>query len=46
MWTVEHLLKDAADVEAYLAIPDEAFAERLIPGRWKPRKRRWVTGAS
>jgi len=29
VWTVEHLLKDAADVAAYLAIPDEAFAERI-----------------
>jgi hypothetical protein len=29
VWTVEHLLKDAADVEAYLTIPDEAFAEHI-----------------
>ncbi|MGA2256434.1 MAG: hypothetical protein ABSG53_17435, partial [Thermoguttaceae bacterium] len=28
VWTVEHLLKGAADVEAYLAIPDDAFTER------------------
>ncbi len=32
VWTVEHLLKDAADVEAYLAVPDEAFAERIDTG--------------
>ena len=32
VWTVEHLLKDAADVEAYLAIPDETFAERIDTG--------------
>ena len=29
IWTVEHLLKDADDVEAYLAIPDEVFAEHI-----------------
>ena len=29
LWTVEHLLKDAADVEAYLMIPDAVFAERI-----------------
>jgi hypothetical protein len=29
VWTVEHLLKDAGDVKAYLAIPDDAFAERI-----------------
>jgi len=29
VWTVEHLLKDAADVNAYLTIPDEVFAERI-----------------
>ena len=29
VWTVEHLLKDADDVEAYLAIPDEVFAEHI-----------------
>jgi hypothetical protein len=29
VWTVEHLLKSAADVEAYLKVPDEAFAERI-----------------
>lgn len=27
VWTTEHLLKDAADAEAYLQIPDEALAE-------------------
>ena len=29
VWTVEHLLKDAADVEAYLKIPDEVFEEHI-----------------
>jgi len=29
VWTTEHLLKDAGDVEAYLQIPDEAFAEKV-----------------
>jgi hypothetical protein len=29
VWTVEHLLKSAADVEAYLRIPDEVFEERI-----------------
>ena len=29
VWTVEHLLKNTADVEAYLQIPDEVFAERV-----------------
>ncbi len=29
VWTVEHLLKDAADLEAYLTIPDEVFAEHI-----------------
>lgn len=29
IWTTEHLLKDAADVEAYLQIPDEIFAEHV-----------------
>ncbi len=29
VWTVEHLLKNAADVEAYLTVPDEAFTERV-----------------
>jgi hypothetical protein len=29
VWTVEHLLKDADDVNAYLTIPDEVFAERI-----------------
>ena len=32
VWTTEHLLKDAADVEAYLAIPDEAFTEHIDTG--------------
>jgi hypothetical protein len=29
VWTVEPLLKNAADIEAYLMIPDEAFTERI-----------------
>jgi len=29
VWTVEHLLKNAADVEAYLKVPDEVFTERI-----------------
>ena len=29
IWTVEHLLKDADDLEAYLNIPDEVFEERI-----------------
>jgi hypothetical protein len=29
VWTVEHLLKSAADVEAYLTVPDEVFTERI-----------------
>jgi len=29
VWTVEHLLKDADDVRAYLTIPDEVFTERI-----------------
>ncbi|MEI6178616.1 MAG: uroporphyrinogen decarboxylase family protein [Verrucomicrobiota bacterium] len=29
VWTVEHLLKDADDLEAYLAIPDEVFEEKI-----------------
>jgi Uroporphyrinogen decarboxylase (URO-D) len=29
VWTAEHLLKNAADVEAYLTVPDEVFAERI-----------------
>jgi hypothetical protein len=29
VWTVEHLLKSAADVEAYLTIPDVVFTERI-----------------
>lgn len=29
VWTVEHLLKDADDLQAYLTIPDEVFAERI-----------------
>jgi hypothetical protein len=29
VWTVEHLLKTAADVEAYLTVPNEVFTERI-----------------
>jgi hypothetical protein len=29
VWTVEHLLKDADDIKAYLSIPDEVFTERV-----------------
>jgi hypothetical protein len=29
VWTVEPLLKDADDVEAFLAVPDDVFAERI-----------------
>ena len=32
VWTIEPLLKNVADVEAYLALPDEAFAERIDTG--------------
>jgi len=29
VWTVEHLLKTNDDVDAYLQVPDEAFAEKV-----------------
>ncbi len=29
VWTLEHLLKDSDDLEAYLTIPDEVFEERV-----------------
>jgi len=29
VWTVEHLLKDTNDLEAYLKLPDEVFAEQV-----------------
>lgn len=29
VWTTEHLLKDADDLRAYLALPDEVFAEEV-----------------
>jgi Uroporphyrinogen decarboxylase (URO-D) len=29
VWTVEHLLKNADDLKAYLSLPDEAFAEEV-----------------
>jgi len=29
VWTEEHLLKGVADIEAYLSIPDDVFAERI-----------------
>ncbi len=32
IWTVEHLLKSAANVEAYLQLPDEAFAYEVDIG--------------
>lgn len=32
VWTVEHLLKDADDLEAYLTIPDGVFEERIDIG--------------
>jgi hypothetical protein len=32
VWTVEHLLKNADDVEAYLTVPDEVFTERVDVG--------------
>ena len=32
VWTVEHLLKDADDLEAYLSIPDEVFTEHVDTG--------------
>jgi hypothetical protein len=32
VWTVEHLLKGADDVNAYLAIPEDVFAERIDIG--------------
>jgi hypothetical protein len=32
IWTVEHLLKDGDDLEAYLTIPDEVFEERIDTG--------------
>ena len=39
VWTVEPLLKDAADVEAYLAIPDEVFCERIDIGPLEAEER-------
>jgi uroporphyrinogen-III decarboxylase len=32
VWTTEHLLKDMDDVEAYLQLPDEIFAETIDVG--------------
>ncbi len=29
VWTIEHLLKDTDDLQAYLTIPDEAFTETI-----------------
>ena len=46
VWTVEALLKDAADVEAYLAVPDEAFTDGSTLGRWRPRNGPWAIGGS
>lgn len=31
VWTTEHLLKSIEDVEAYLTLPDEVFAETIDP---------------
>jgi hypothetical protein len=39
VWTVEHLLKDADDVAAYLAIPDDALAERIDLGPLEAEER-------
>ncbi len=39
VWTVEHLLKGAADVEAYLAVPDDAFTERIDLGPLEAEER-------
>ncbi len=39
VWTVEALLKDAADVEAYLAVPDDALAERIDLGPLEAEQR-------
>ena len=39
VWTVEHLLKGAADVEAYLAIPDDVFTERIDIGPLEAEER-------
>ncbi len=39
VWTVEALLKDADDVEAYLAVPDEAFTERIDVGPLEAEER-------
>jgi hypothetical protein len=32
IWTIEPLLKDADDIEAYLGVPDDALAERIDTG--------------
>lgn len=39
VWTVEPLLKCAADVEAYLMVPDEAFTERVDIGPLEAEER-------
>jgi len=39
VWTVEHLLKSTADVEAYLSIPDAAFTERIDIGPLEDEER-------
>ena len=40
VWTVEPLLKDAADVKAYSPFRTRPSPNASIPGRWRPR-RRW-----
>ncbi len=46
VWTVEHLLKDAGNVEAYLAVPDDALAEHVDIGPLEAEERRWAIGVS
>ena len=33
VWTTEHLLKSTEDIEAYLQLPDEFFADRIDVGK-------------
>lgn len=40
VWVIEHLLKEQEDVEAYLALPDEVFAEVLNIERLKEEEAR------
>jgi len=39
-WTLEHLLKDTADLEAYLHLPDEVFAYEPDLGRLRAEEAR------